>query len=97
LDSTTKDLIKAYLEKADQKLAVARRLLAASDNDDAVSRAYYTMQLSMPCVRLKDDREAADYELFANVDHTLAETAIMEADRLLAEATGYLRREGFID
>jgi uncharacterized protein (UPF0332 family) len=41
LDSTTKDLIAAYMEKASQKLAVARRLLASRDHDDAVSRAYY--------------------------------------------------------
>ena len=41
MDSTTKGLIEAYLQKADQKLAVARRLLAASDYDDSISRAYY--------------------------------------------------------
>jgi uncharacterized protein (UPF0332 family) len=46
---------------------------------------------------LKDDRETADYELFANVDHALAETSIMEAVRLLDGATEYLRGEGFID
>ena len=134
MDSTTKGLISAYLEKAAQKLAVARRLLASSDHDDAVSRAYYAAfhavrallvtvgqnatthhsaltlfnllfiktgkfdrALGRFFTNLKDDREAADYELFANVDQALAETAILEADRLLAEATGYLRREGFID
>ena len=134
MDSTTRGLIAAYLEKADQKLAVARRLLAASDLDDAVSRAYYAAfhavrallvtvgqnptthhgavtffnllfiktgkfdrELGRFFTNLKDDRETADYELFANVDHALAETAIMEADRLLSEATAYLRREGFID
>jgi len=134
LDSTTRGLIAAYLEKADQKLAVARRLLASLDHDDAVSRAYYAAfhavrallvtvgqnptthhgavtlfnllfiktgkfdrELGRFFTNLKDDRETADYELFANVDHALAETAIMEADRLLSEATAYLRREGFID
>ncbi len=134
MDSTTKGLIAAYLEKAEQKLAVARRLLASSDYDDAVSRAYYAAfhavrallvtvgqnptthrgavtlfnllfiktgkldrELGRFFTNLKDDRETADYELFANVDQALAETAIMEAGRLLAEATAYLRREGFID
>ena len=134
MDSTSKALITAYLEKADQKLAVARRLLAASDHDDAVSRAYYAAfhavrallvtagqnptthhgavtlfnllfvktgkfdrELGRFFTNLKDDRETADYELFANVDRALAETAVMEASRLLAEATAYLRREGIID
>jgi hypothetical protein len=134
LDSTTKDIITAYMEKAEQKLAVARKLLASSDYDDAVSRAYYAAfhavrallltagqnptthhgavtlfnllfiktekfdrELGRFFTNLKDDRETADYELFANVDHALAETAIMEAARLIAESTAYLRREGFID
>jgi uncharacterized protein (UPF0332 family) len=122
------------MEKAEQKLAVARKLLASSDYDDAVSRAYYAAfhavrallltagqnptthhgavtlfnllfiktekfdrELGRFFTNLKDDRETADYELFANVDHALAETAIMEAARLIAESTAYLRREGFID
>ena len=134
MDSTTKDIITAYMEKAEQKLAVARKLLASSDYDDAVSRAYYAAfhavrallltagqnptthhgavtlfnllfiktgkfdrELGRFFTNLKDDRETADYELFANVDHALAETAIMEAARLIAESTAYLRREGFID
>ncbi|MGO9308815.1 MAG: HEPN domain-containing protein [Spirochaetia bacterium] len=134
MDSTTKDLIRAYLEKAEQKLAVARRLLASGDFDDSVSRAYYAAfhavrallltagqnpathhgavtlfnlffiktgkferELGRFFTNLKDDRETADYELFANVDLALAETAIGEAVRLLEDATTYLRREGFID
>ena len=134
MDSTTKSLIAAYLEKSEQKLAVARRLLEASDFDDAVSRAYYAAfhavrallvtegqnptthhgtvtlfnllfikagkferELGRFFMNLKDDRETADYELFADIDRSMAETAIMEAGRLLAEATAYLRRESFID
>ena len=134
MDSTTKSLIAAYLEKAEQKLAVARRLFEAADFDDAVSRAYYaafhavrgllvtvgqnptthhgavtlfnllfiktgkfSRELGRFLTNLKDDRETADYELFANVDQALAETAIMEAGRLVEEATAFLRREGFID
>ena len=41
MDSTSRGLIEAYLQKADQKLAVSRRLLASSDYDDSISRAYY--------------------------------------------------------
>jgi uncharacterized protein len=117
LDSTTKGLIAAYLERADQKLAVARKLLASSDHDDAVSRAYYAAfhavrallvtvgqnptthhgavtlfnllfiktgkfgrELGRFFANLKDDRETADYELFANVDHALAETRASSTD-----------------
>lgn len=42
MDSATRVLIRAHLEKASGKLAVARRLHAAGDHDDAVSRAYYS-------------------------------------------------------
>jgi len=45
---------------------------------------------------LRDDREAADYELFANVDQKLADKAVIEAEGLVAAVTAYLRREGFI-
>ena len=41
LHSTSEQLIEAYLEKARQKLGVARRLRDSGDHDDAVSRAYY--------------------------------------------------------
>ena len=41
LHSTSEQLIAAYLEKARQKLGVARRLRDSGDHDDAVSRAYY--------------------------------------------------------
>ena len=40
-ESTSEQLIAAYLEKARQKLGVARRLRDSGDHDDAVSRAYY--------------------------------------------------------
>lgn len=40
-DSTSEQLIAAYLEKARQKLDVARRLRDSGDHDDAISRAYY--------------------------------------------------------
>ncbi|MGA2642944.1 MAG: hypothetical protein ABSG21_18820 [Spirochaetia bacterium] len=62
-----------------------------------VKTGKFERELGRFFTNLKDDRETADYELFANVDNALAETAIMKADRLLAEATAYLRREGFID
>ena len=41
MDSTTRELVEAYLDKARRKLEVARKLAASGDFDDAVSRAYY--------------------------------------------------------
>ena len=41
MDSTTRELVKGHIQKAVQKLAVARRLLESGDYDDSVSRAYY--------------------------------------------------------
>ncbi len=134
MDSTTKELIKAYLDKAGQKLAVARKLLASNDYDDAVSRAYYAAfhavrallvsagqkptthhgavtlfnllfvrtgkiarELGRHFGSLKDDRESVDYELFTDADADMANTAITEAERLLVEATAYLKRESIIE
>lgn len=41
MESTTKELVKGYFEKAQKKLEVAERLLKSGDYEDAVSRAYY--------------------------------------------------------
>ena len=37
------ELIQAYLTLAEEKLGVARELVASSHYDDAVSRAFYVM------------------------------------------------------
>ena len=41
MDSELAGVVSAYLEKADEKLAAARDLLAGGHFQDAVSRAYY--------------------------------------------------------
>ena len=41
MDKSTQELIGGYLVKAEDKLGVAQRLLAQSDFEDAISRAYY--------------------------------------------------------
>lgn len=134
MDSTTRELIKAYLQKAAQKLAVARRLAASGDYDDAVSRAYYAgfhavrallassgqsptthhgavtlfnllfvksgkipKDVGRMLANLKDDRENVDYELFVDADEAMARAAIDEAERLLAEATTFLKPSSFTD
>ena len=40
---------------------------------------------------LKDDREAADYELFSFADADTARVAVEEAESIIAEATSYLK------
>ena len=126
-ESTSEQLIAAYLEKARQKLGVARRLRDSGDHDDAISRAYYaafhaakalltsageqprthhgavtlfnllfvkTGKMSRRAGRffanLKDDREAADYDLFPFADADTARVAVEEAESIIAEATSYL-------
>ena len=42
MDKATASLVKGSLEKSWEKLRVAERLLQAGDDDDAVSRAYYS-------------------------------------------------------
>lgn len=58
MDSTTSALIEGYLEKAARKLAVAERLLAAGDFDDAVSRAYYAAFHAAQAVLLTEGQRA---------------------------------------
>jgi hypothetical protein len=64
---------------------------------DLIKTGKFGREMGRFLTSLKDDRESADYELFANVDKAQTETAITEADRLLAEARGYLKTEGFVD
>lgn len=41
LDKSTQEMLRGYMAKAEEKLGVARRLLAQGDVEDAISRAYY--------------------------------------------------------
>ena len=41
MDKATHELINGYLAKAEEKLAVVKRLIEQHDFEDAVSRAYY--------------------------------------------------------
>ena len=41
MDKETLTLLKGYMNKAQSKLRVAKRLLKTGDYDDAASRAYY--------------------------------------------------------
>jgi uncharacterized protein (UPF0332 family) len=43
LDQTTEKLIKSYFSKAENKLAVAKKLFNSEDYEDSVSRAYYAV------------------------------------------------------
>ena len=41
MDKKVSELVKGYIEKADEKLKVAKELFQSKNFDDAVSRAYY--------------------------------------------------------
>lgn len=43
MDDAARKLIEGYLQKAENKLKVAEKLLGTGDYDDAVSRAYYAV------------------------------------------------------
>lgn len=52
MDKKSRNLIGAYLKKADDKLQVAETLLRMRDYEDAVSRAYYAAFYSVQAVLL---------------------------------------------
>jgi len=43
LEQGTKELIAGYIQKAEKKLDVSRRLFESGDFEDSVSRAYYAV------------------------------------------------------
>jgi len=62
LDSTTKELIKGYLQKAERKLEVARKLFDSEDYDDAISRAYYAVFHSAQALLLSERQKAETHK-----------------------------------
>ncbi len=62
MEPTIKDLIKGYIEKADKKLSVARRLLETEDFEDAVSRAYYAVYHAAQALLLSEGERAETHK-----------------------------------
>lgn len=53
-----KELIKGYIQKAEGKLGVARRLFASGDYEDSVSRAYYAVYHATQALLLTEGQRA---------------------------------------
>lgn len=58
MKSVVKELIKGYIQKAEGKLGVARRLFASGDYEDAVSRAYYAVYHATQALLLTEGQRA---------------------------------------
>ena len=58
MKSAVKELIKGYIQKAEGKLGVAKRLFASGDYEDAVSRAYYAVYHATQALLLTEGQRA---------------------------------------
>ena len=62
MEKTTEDLIKGYIEKAEKKLNVAKKLLKSKDYEDAVSRAYYAVYHVAQALLLTEGQRAETHK-----------------------------------
>lgn len=62
MEPATKELIKGYIEKADKKLEVAKRLFRTEDFEDAVSRAYYAVYHATQALLLSEGERAETHK-----------------------------------
>jgi uncharacterized protein (UPF0332 family) len=61
LDKSVQELIRGYLEKAEQKLGVVDRLLAQEDFEDAISRAYYAAYYAAQALLISEGLESRSH------------------------------------
>jgi hypothetical protein len=62
LDPTTEKLIKSYINKADNKLSVAKKLYNSKDYEDSVSRAYYAVFHASQALLLTEGQKAETHK-----------------------------------
>lgn len=62
MESTTKELIKGYIRKAETKAEVAGRLFMSGDYEDAVSRAYYAVYHAAQALLLSEGEKAETHK-----------------------------------
>lgn len=67
MDKRTEELIKGYLAKSEEKLAVAKKLLEDGAYDDAVSRAYYAAFHAASAVLLSEGLTAETHSGLVNL------------------------------
>lgn len=62
MDPTTEKVIKSYISKAENKLAVAKRLYDLKDYEDSVSRAYYAVFHAAQALLLTEGQKAESHK-----------------------------------
>lgn len=62
MEPAIKELIKGYMEKAQKKLEVAKRLFETEDYEDAVSRAYYAVYHATQALLLTEGEKAETHK-----------------------------------
>lgn len=62
MDDTTKKLIIGYIQKAENKLKVAKKLFKSRDYEDAVSRAYYAVFHAAQALLLSEGEKAESHK-----------------------------------
>ncbi len=62
MEPAIKEFIKGYIEKADKKLEVAKRLFETGDYEDAVSRAYYAVYHAAQALLLSEGEKAETHK-----------------------------------
>ena len=58
MEQAIRELIKGYIEKAEKKLQVAKKLFKSEDYEDAVSRAYYAVYHATQALLLSEGERA---------------------------------------
>lgn len=61
MESITKELIAAYMQKSEKKLEVAEKLFKSGDYEDAVSRAYYAVFHTAQALLSTEGQEAGEF------------------------------------
>ena len=62
MDDAVRKLVEGYLQKAENKLKVAEKLLGTGDYEDAVSRAYYAVFHATQALLLTEGQKAESHK-----------------------------------
>ncbi len=62
MDSGTKTIINGYIEKAQKKLEVSKKLFGSGDYEDAISRAYYAVFHAAQALLLTEGEHAETHK-----------------------------------
>lgn len=62
METTSKQLVSGYLQKAYKKLEVAKKLLKSGDYEDSVSRSYYAVFHAAQALLLTDGEKATTHK-----------------------------------